>query len=228
MPWWRPVPRVAVVTLALALGSCASAPVGEASPTVSVRATDEPVPAASLSSGIDEVTAPRVLGEVKVRSASPADAEVVAVDEPTRLEVAALSIDMPIESVGVDERGGMVIPEGALTAGWYRFGPAPGDPAGRAVLAAHVDNAQGTGPFARLRDIERGAAVVVTTASGERIHYEVVEIEQTDKDEVDLEAVFDADAPPALVMVTCGGDWQAEIGHYADNVIVTAAPVDVP
>lgn len=205
----------------LALAGCAAAQPAPVSPAAEAVSTP-----ATTASALSEVSAPRVLGNVEVRSARPADSVAARVDEPVRLQVAAVDIDMPVVPVGVDDAGGMVIPEGAMSAGWYRFGPAPGDDAGRAVLAAHVDNAQGTGPFSRLRDVEVGEQITVTTDAGHTLAYVVDSIEQTDKDEVDLAAVFDPDGAPALVLVTCGGDWQPDIRHYADNVIVTAIPVD--
>ncbi|WP_084077374.1 class F sortase [Demequina sp. NBRC 110057] len=183
-------------------------------------------PSVTSAPSVGEVTAPRVMGSVEVRSASPAEMDVAQVDGPVRLEVAGVDIDMPVVPVGVDDRGGMTIPEGALSAGWYRFGPAPGGSAGNAVLAAHVDNADGLGPFARLREVVPGERVEVTTEGGAEILYEVASVEQTGKSDVDLSAVFDPDGPPALILVTCGGDWQESIGHYADNVIVTATPLD--
>lgn len=219
------VVAVTVVVLGVAPAGCAPVD-GSPAPVASDAAPPTAETPSATPSPVDALTAPRVLGDVQVRSASPGDLVVEAVDEPVRLEVAGLGIDMPVVPVGVDDAGGMVIPDGALTAGWYRFGPAPGGDAGNAVLAAHVDNAQGLGPFARLLDVEVGERVEVTIESGDTIAYEVTDVEQTDKDEVDLTAVFEPDGPPALVMVTCGGDWQANIGHYADNVIVTAIPAD--
>ena len=74
---------------------------------------------------------------------------------------------MAVDPVGVRDDGEMEIPEDADRAGWYRFGPAPADPAGATVVAAHVDSVQtGIGQFARLRDVAVGAAVTVTTADG--------------------------------------------------------------
>ena len=57
---------------------------------------------------------------------------------------------MAVDPVGVRDDGEMEIPEDADRAGWYQFGPAPADPAGATVIAAHVDSVQtGIGQFAR-------------------------------------------------------------------------------
>lgn len=120
----------------------------------------------------------------------------------------------------------MEIPDSAAVAGWYQYGPAPSEEAGNAVMAAHVDSPQGLGPFGRLLNVTEGAVIEVESASGEQVTYEVVDVEQTDKREVDLSQVFADDGPAQLVLVTCGGAWDAGRGHYDDNVIVTAVPAN--
>ena len=62
---------------------------------------------------------------------------------PVRLVVPDVGIDMAVDPVGVRDDGEMEIPEDADRAGWYRFGPAPADPAGATVVAAHVDSVRG-------------------------------------------------------------------------------------
>ena len=39
--------------------------------------------------------------------------------------------------------------------------------------------------------------------------------------------VFDTSGAPRLSLVTCGGVFNSQTGHYLDNVIVTATPVAV-
>ena len=36
---------------------------------------------------------------------------------------------------------------------------------------------------------------------------------------------FDRTGAPRLVLVTCGGAFRRDIGHYTDNVVVTAEPL---
>ncbi|WP_203675996.1 class F sortase, partial [Cellulomonas phragmiteti] len=151
----------------------------------------------------------------------PADAPA-----PVRVVVADLGIDMPIDPVGVENDGTMEIPEDAGRAGWYRFGPAPATPEGATVVAAHVDSwTTGVGPFSRLRDVAPGARVEVTTEDGVVHAYVVREVTQVPKDDAPVEQWFDRSGAPRIVLVTCGGAFDREVGHYADNVAVTADPV---
>jgi hypothetical protein len=154
------------------------------------------------------------------------DAQTVAPQSPPPVAVRVddVQLDMRVLPMGVDEGGAMALPEDTADAGWYRFGPAPGE-AGTTVLAAHVDSRiHGLGAFARLRDVAVGASVVVTTADGAAHGYRVQLIERTPKTEVPLDLLFDRSGAERLVLVTCGGEFDRSTGHYRDNVLVTALP----
>ncbi|KQY22145.1 peptidase C60 [Cellulomonas sp. Root485] len=151
---------------------------------------------------------------------------VAATPPPVRLAVPDVGIDMAVDPVGVRDDGEMEIPEDADRAGWYRFGPAPADPAGATVVAAHVDSVQtGIGQFAKLRDVGVGAVVTVTSADGGVHEYRVVTVEKLPKEGAPVDQWFDRAGAPRLVLVTCGGTFRRDIGHYTDNVVVTAEPI---
>ncbi len=134
---------------------------------------------------------------------------------------------MPVDPVGVEEDGDMQIPEDANRAGWYRFGPAPDDAQGATVLAAHVDSrTTGIGQFSRLRNLQPGSTVSLTTSDGRAHTYEVVDRQKIPKVGAPVAQWFDRTGAPRLVLVTCGGAFRQDIGHYVDNVVVTARPVD--
>lgn len=216
----RVLPRhaAALVTVALLAGCGGPADAGAAAtsaatPSVSApAATPEPTPAPG----------PTVPVQDAALGAQPAPVQTPA---PTRVAVPDLAIDMPVDPVGVEDDGTMEIPEDADRAGWYRFGPAPADPAGATVVAAHVDSwTTGIGPFSRLRDVAVGARVEVTTADGTVHAYVVQDVAQVPKGDAPVEQWFDRAGSPRLVLVTCGGAFDREVGHYADNVAVTAVP----
>ena len=143
-----------------------------------------------------------------------------------RLQIPDVGIDLPVDPVGVTADGLMEIPEDADRAGWYEFGPAPSDPAGSTVVAAHVDSRlTGIGQFARLRKVPVGSTLSLTTADGSVHTYRVSTVEKIAKDQAPVDQWFDRSGAPRLVLVTCGGAWRRDIGHYADNVVVTAEPL---
>jgi sortase (surface protein transpeptidase) len=118
----------------------------------------------------------------------------------------------------------MELPSSGDVAGWYRFGAAPGDAAGTVVLASHVDTSDGVGEFAALGSAEAGQAVTVRGADGERHRYRVTDVRRYDKSDVPLDELFDRTGDPRLVLVTCGGRWDARAGSYEDNLVVRAVP----
>ncbi|ASR55806.1 class F sortase [Cellulomonas sp. PSBB021] len=186
----------------------------------------EPVarPVSSAPPGPTTAAPSPALSDVPVRDATAPAPEVRAA--PVRLAVPDVDLDMPVVPVGVLDDGTMEIPEDAGEAGWYRFGPVPADDDGNTLVAAHVDSRlTGIGPFARLRDVPPGATVTVTDADGTAHRYRVTGVEKIPKDSAPLDVWFARSGPPRLVLVTCGGTWQADIGHYSDNVVVTAEPV---
>jgi LPXTG-site transpeptidase (sortase) family protein len=158
-------------------------------------------------------------------SASPSDPSAPRgnATRPVRITIAALGVDARVRSVGVDRDGSMIIPRLASEVGWYEFGPAPGDSAGNAVIAGHVDaRSQGRGAFFRLGAIDVGDQVVVTTGSGDVLSFQVIGRQDYAKVRLPTERVFRREGPPTLVLVTCGGPFNRELSSYRDNIVVIA------
>ena len=144
---------------------------------------------------------------------------------PVALAVPSLGLAVDVEPVSVAEDGQMSIPDEPDRAGWYRFGPAPGDRAGSVVVAGHVDTTSGPGAFLTLTRVREGAEVVLELADGSSAAYRVVGGEQVAKADLAVEEIFRRDGAPVLRLVTCSGDWSPRTGHYTDNLVITAEPV---
>jgi hypothetical protein len=158
-----------------------------------------------------------------------APARTAPVSPPARLLVPALGVDAPVDPVGVTDRGDLVIPEEVDRVGWYRFGPAPGAPAGSVVVAGHVDSArQGRGALFDLRSLAVGARIDLVTESGRTLRYRVTGRETIAKRRLPTERLFDRDGAPRLVVVTCGGPFDRATSAYRDNLVVAADPVRTP
>jgi hypothetical protein len=141
---------------------------------------------------------------------------------PTGLVVPSAGIRMPVEPRGVDRRGLMSLPESPAEAGWYRWGAAPRDPRGAVVVAGHVDTAEeGLGPLARAAGLQPGARIVVSGLRRDTT-YRVTSVRRVPKQVLDLPALFRRTGPPALHLVTCGGEFDPVRRTYEDNVVVVA------
>lgn len=142
---------------------------------------------------------------------------------PVRIVIHAIGVDAPIVSVGIAAASTMQIPLDISRVGWYRFGPAPGQP-GSAILAGHVDSrVQGRGIFFFLRDLGPGDTLTIRYADGGRTEFRVVARRFYAKDALPP-MIFRRSGPPMLTLLTCGGSFDPIRRHYSDNVAVFAVP----
>ena len=144
---------------------------------------------------------------------------------PTRLRLASLGIDAPVAPVRIDTTDGVLaVPPFIARTGWWQDGMAPGARTGAILIAGHVDSARaGPGAFFRLREASAGDRVVVTTRNGRTFTYRVSSVARYLKTRLPTN-VYSRSGRPRLVLVTCGGPFEASTGRYRDNIVVTAVP----
>jgi hypothetical protein len=148
---------------------------------------------------------------------------VVERTPPVSLTIEALGVEAaPVVPVGVEARGEMEIP-GVAEVGWYRFGASPGDE-GSAVLAAHIAYNGVDGVFRHLDDLAVGDTVGVRLADGTSRLFAVTELARYDKAALPLD-VWARRGPARLVLITCGGEFDAAARSYDDNVVAYATPI---
>ncbi len=190
------------------------------SPTAARSLEDPPTPTAPTPS-----PAPTPVIEVGTQSARIGDLEATSSASPVRLRLPALDLDVAVEHVGVADDGQMEVPEDVDDAGWYRHGPAPGQP-GNAVVAGHVDDReQGLGAFHRLVDLRVGDRVEVEADDGSSTTWEVTGRELVEKSALETGDLFRRTGPTQLVLVTCGGEFDGTARSYRSNVVVVARPI---
>ncbi len=145
---------------------------------------------------------------------------------PIELIVASVGIEAPVDPVGVTADNVVAIPPDAHRVGWYRFGPAPGDSQGSAVIVGHVDSrTQGIGALFPLSSVQPGDVIQVRRADHSTLSYRVVERRLYLKQGLKWDLFFTSDGPARLTVITCGGPYLRPVGGYQDNLIVTAVPI---
>ncbi|WP_290057300.1 class F sortase [Amycolatopsis solani] len=159
-------------------------------------------------------------------SASPGnEAPVAGVTRslPTALDVPAIAARSSLVSLGLNPDRTVEVPpvDQPLQAGWYEYGPTPGE-AGPAVILGHIDGAHRKGIFWRLHELKPGEEVHVDREDGGRLTFAVTKVEQIAKKEFPTEAVYGNTTDPELRLITCGGRYDAANRNYLDNVIVYA------
>lgn len=162
-----------------------------------------------------EAQEPAHAAEAPARALAPAD-------EPARLVIPALGIDVRVEHLGMNASGSMDAPAAFSDAGWYKYGSVPGQP-GTAVIAGHLDNGLGLdGAFKRLGRITVGDRVVVETKGGEEVAFIVSSIESYPYEKVPEEEIFTESGPSRLALITCGGSLLYAQRTYDHRLVVMA------
>jgi len=155
--------------------------------------------------------------------AHPAASQVV----PERpLQVALPSgTTLPVDVSVTDPGGTLSLPHDVDRAGWWRDGARLGQPFGAVVLAAHVDSfAEGIGPIAELLSAEPGDALRLWSRTLTQ-RYVVVSVRLVPRADLPgLAPVMSFAGGARLVVITCGGPYDAARGGYQDNLVVVAEP----
>jgi sortase (surface protein transpeptidase) len=111
------------------------------------------------------------------------------------------------------------VPTNDIEPGWFRLGPTPGQ-IGSAVILGHVDTYQGPGVFFQLRTLRAGDQVQVSLADGVVANFAVTAVTQYTKAQFPAQEVYQSHGSSELQLVTCGGAFDSQTGHYLSNIVV--------
>jgi sortase (surface protein transpeptidase) len=145
----------------------------------------------------------------------------IRTSRPVELSIPAIGVRTALVPLGLAADGTLAVPTSFSVAGWYELGPAPGDP-GAAVVVGHVDSTSGPAVFYRLGDLAPGELVRVDREDGTDARFRVYAIREFAKSAFPTSLVYGQTQAPELRLITCGGPFDAETGHYMDNVVVFA------
>ncbi|WP_282083161.1 class F sortase [Streptomyces tendae] len=141
---------------------------------------------------------------------------------PDRVRIPAIGVDAPLTGLGLTGTGSLDVPpaERKNLAGWYEAGTTPGE-TGTAIVAGHVDNAEGPAVFYRLGALKKGARIEIDRRDGGVAVFTVDAVEVYAADAFPDEKVYGAADRPELRVITCGGPYSRSTG-YQGNVVVFA------
>ena len=146
--------------------------------------------------------------------------------EPVRLQVRAIGIDSELVDLGLAADGTLEVPARGFPAGWFTGAPTPGQ-TGPAVLVGHVDWDGAPGVFYRLRELQVGEEIAITRADGNVVVFAVNRVDQFAKDAFPTDEVYQDIDHAGLRLITCGGAFDQDAGHYVDNIVAYAEMVRV-
>ncbi|MFF1709146.1 class F sortase [Streptomyces sp. NPDC058268] len=141
---------------------------------------------------------------------------------PDRIRIPAIRVDAPLMGLGLTRQGSLDVPPPKKTnlAGWYESGTTPGE-SGTAIVAGHVDNAEGPSVFYDLGRLTRGRTIEVERRDGSVAVFTVDANEVYDAKNFPDDKVYGAADRPELRVITCGGNYSRKTG-YQGNVVVFA------
>lgn len=173
-----------------------------------------------LTAGL--LRSPDVMGGHPVGQTT-AEPPAVPAAAPVEVHIPALGARSSLIPLGLNADGTAEVPslDHPLQAGWYKHGPAPGDP-GPAVLLGHVDGHGLPGIFHDLATLTPGDRVEVTRGDRSTAAFTVRRVDRVAKSEFPTDAVYGETGDPQLRLITCGGAFDRATGNYEDNVIVYA------
>jgi hypothetical protein len=148
------------------------------------------------------------------------EAAPLARSTPVRVRIAAIGVDSGLMDLGLRADGSLEVPPSGFPAGWYTGGPTPGE-LGPAIIAGHIDW-NGPGVFYNLHNLKPGDQVTVTRADGSHPAFRVTRVAQFPKDQFPTKLVYGNIDHAGLRLITCGGSFNSQSGHYEDNIVVFA------
>ncbi|MEU9618058.1 MULTISPECIES: class F sortase [unclassified Streptomyces] len=141
---------------------------------------------------------------------------------PVRIRIPSIRVDAPVIRLGLGADGSLDVPPAGNrnVVGWYRDGTPPGS-RGSAIVAGHVDNAQGRSVFYDLGTLQKGSEVEVVRQDGRTAVFSLDGIEVYDSDDFPDKRVYGASPYASLRLITCGGGFSKTSG-YLGNVVAYA------
>lgn len=172
--------------------------------------TNDPVARQEVEGREEVVVAPAVQAEYKV-----------AADMPRMLSIESIGVNARVLPMGVNPDNSLQAPVNIYDSGWYDGSAKPGQP-GAALIDAHASGPTRQGLFAYLDTMQKGDRVKLERGDGEMLEYEVVAVETTALDAVDMQKVLKpyGDATEGLNLITCTGKWLQQQRTYNQRAIV--------
>jgi hypothetical protein len=137
------------------------------------------------------------------------------------LTIPAIGVRTALETLGRTAQGTLQVPTSTTVAGWYTHSPAPGA-IGSSVIVGHVDSLTGPGIFYRLHLLRPRNLIYVRQKDGRLAVFRVNSVHQYTKRGFPTAKVYGPAPTPQLRLITCGGTFDAQTGHYLSNIVVYA------
>jgi hypothetical protein len=145
---------------------------------------------------------------------------------PTKITIPGTGMRADFVSLDLTGDGELDTPKDPAQVGWFTGAHTPGGP-GVAVVAGHVTWNGAEAAFFELGDLRQGDRVKINRKDGSTAIFAVERRDTFAKDSFPTEEVYRDSSRPELVLITCGGEFDADRHYYDSNVIVWAELVSI-
>lgn len=191
-----------------------------------------PQPSAGVAGTVGTRTNPSTISSQQPTTEAPVSTTlpqlVLPASVPTSIAIPVIGVHSPLTQVGLDSNGHLEVPQPGPDynkAAWYRGSPTPGE-LGPATIEGHVDSAaDGASVFFKLGAMRPGDMISVTRADGTTAEFRTDGVQRFPKDAFPDQLVYGNTPNPQLRLITCGGSFDHQSGHYTDNIVVFATLV---
>ncbi|PYC77240.1 class F sortase [Streptomyces tateyamensis] len=137
---------------------------------------------------------------------------------PSRLKIAALSVDAPFTGLDKDAQPPADDPN---LVGWFQGGTVPGN-RGPAVLVGRPATTTAPAVFTALGTLAPATTVDVARDDGVTATFAVDSVETFAQGALPADRIYGPTADAQLRLITCGGAYDAQRGDYTASVVVFA------
>jgi hypothetical protein len=171
------------------------------------------------------VTTARARNVGQVPTAPGAAVLAAALVSPNMIEIPKLKQKAPIINVETTPGGELDVPLNPKVVGWWDHGAKPGAPKGTAILAGHINYAGVEGALAKIGSLNPGDTVYIDgldNGKKTRLKFSITGVRTYNKQVLPYKEIFDQSSVGRIVLVTCGGSFDAQTGNYLDNIVAFA------
>lgn len=142
---------------------------------------------------------------------------------PKSIRIPDAQVDAQVEQIDI-VNGVMQDPTGPWVVSWYKETAKLGQ-SGNVVMAGHVDYWNvGPSVFQNVKDLKSGDSISITGADGKVYTYAVDwnKLYNADADAQTIQDIVGATPGQNLTLITCGGTFNYDTGHYLQRRVVRA------
>jgi hypothetical protein len=144
--------------------------------------------------------------------------------EPVAVTIPAIGVHSSLLHLGLNRDGTIAVPSvynRPMEAAWYKYSATPGE-IGSSVIEGHVDTLKGPAVFFRLGALRPGNSIDVRLADGVTAVFKVTGVREYAKDDFPTKTIYGRSRYAALHLITCGGAFDFNTGHYESSTVVFA------